>query len=282
MRAKSHARRVGTVLAGLILISATAWSQPSGSASASSATAPNTPLFLPAAPSTPSGPAGGGISLTIGGLDDLGAPKKITTGLAILILLTVLTLAPALLMMLTGFVRIAVVLGFVRRAMGVQEVPPNQVIVGLALILTLFVMAPTLRKIDNQALQPYRAGNLTPQEAYDIGKEPIREFLFDHCRKTDLALFVRLSGMDRPESKADVPNHVLIPAFMISELKTAFIIGFVIYVPFMIIDMVVASILLSMGMMMLPPTVVSLPFKVLLFVLVDGWNLVIGSLILSF
>lgn len=234
----------------------------------------------PAAPTPPTPPAGP-ISLTIGGLDPA-QPQQISMGIQLLALLTVLTLAPAILMMLTSFVRIVVVLGFVRRALGTQEVPPNQVLLGLALFLTFFVMAPTLVEVNNRALQPYLAGQLTSQEAYQTGMEPIREFLFEHCRKTDLALFVRMARLDRPQTKADIPSHVLIPAFMISELKTAFIIGFLIYVPFLIIDMVVASILLSMGMMMFPPTIVALPFKVLLFVLVDGWNLVIGSLMRSF
>jgi flagellar biosynthetic protein FliP len=174
-----------------------------------------------------------------------------------------------------------VVLGFIRRAIGTVEVPPNQVLLGLALFLTFFVMAPTLTQVNDKALQPYLAGALTPQEAYNAGIAPVREFLFAHCRKSDLALFVRLARLERPQSKEDIPSHVLIPAFMISELKTAFIIGFVIYVPFLVIDMVVASVLLAMGMWMFPPTVVALPFKVLLFVLVDGWNLVIGSLMRS-
>ncbi len=232
----------------------------------------------PVSPARPAQP----ISLTISGVDDLMGPGRISTGLQLLVLLTILTLVPAILMMLTGFVRIVVVLGFVRRAMGMQEVPPNQVVLGLALVLTLFVMSPTLSQVNEEALQPYIAGQLTPQEAYQYGMEPVREFLFSHCRKTDLALFVRLSRIDQPKTKADIPAHVLIPAFMISELKTAFIIGFVIYVPFLVIDMVVASILLSMGMMMLPPVIISLPFKVLLFVLVDGWNLIIGSLMETF
>lgn len=241
------------------------------------------PLVAPALPtpsSLPQPPAG--FTLTVGGLDDMGAPKQLSTGLTLLMLLTVLTLAPAILMMMTGFVRIVVVLGFVRRAMGIQEVPPNQVILGLALFLTLFVMTPTIKKVNANAIQPYMNETLSPGEAYEAGIEPIRDFLFVHCRKADLALFIRLADMEKPRTKVDVPTHVLIPAFMISELKTAFIIGFVIYIPFLIIDMVVASILLSMGMMMLPPAIISLPFKVLLFVLVDGWNLVIGSLMRSF
>ncbi|NQU44798.1 flagellar type III secretion system pore protein FliP [bacterium] len=244
---------------------------------ASVASAQPTSPTPPALPQPPGSP----LTVTIGGLDPSN-PSQVSTGLQLLALLTILSLVPAILMMLTSFVRIVVVLGFVRRAMGTQEVPPNQVLLGLALFLTFFVMTPTLSEVNEQALQPYLAGQITPLEAYATGIEPIREFLFQHCRKSDLALFIRLARMERPNDKADVPTHVLIPAFLISELKTAFIIGFIIYVPFLIIDMVVASILLSMGMMMLPPVIISLPFKILLFVLVDGWNLVIGSLMRSF
>ncbi len=236
----------------------------------------------PANPAAPTQPASPGLSLSISGLDQVGNPQKISSSLMLLLMLTVLSLAPAILMMMTGFVRIVVVLGFVRRAIGTEQVPPNQVVLGLALFLTLFVMAPTFQKINREALQPYIAGQLAPKEAYDTGIQPVRVFLFDHCRKSDLALFVNLAGLDRPQTRDDIPMQVLVPAFMISELKTAFIIGFVIYIPFLVIDMVVASILLSMGMMMLPPVVVSLPFKVLLFVLVDGWNLVGGSLMKTF
>jgi flagellar biosynthetic protein FliP len=208
--------------------------------------------------------------------------SQISTGIQLLLMLTVLSLAPAILVMITSFVRIVIVLGFVRRAMSTPEVPPNQVLLGLALFLTLFVMAPTFSRVNDEAVQPYLAGQLGPQEAYQAGIAPVREFLFHHCRKTDLALFIGLARMERPETRDDVPTHVLIPAFLISELKTALIIGFVIYIPFLIIDMVIASILLSMGMMMMPPVAISLPFKILLFVLVDGWNLVIGSLMRSF
>jgi len=236
--------------------------------------------IIPSSPPAPGAP--GALSLTISGFGAPGAPQQVSTGLQILALLTILSLAPAILTMVTSFVRIVVVLGFVRRALGTQEVPPNQVILGLALFLTFFVMAPTLRRVNNEAMQPYLSGHMTAKDAYVGAMEPIRDYLFVHCRKTDLVLFVKMARLQRPQSKADIPSHVLIPAYLISELKTAFIIGFIIYVPFLIIDMVVASILLSMGMMMLPPIIISLPFKILLFVLVDGWNLVIGSLIRSF
>jgi len=267
MATRVGGRVAAAVTAGLALVFSIAgagWSQPSS----------------PLQPVAPIAPAGG-VSLTIGGGAPPG-PQQVAVGLQILALLTVLSLAPALLMMLTCFVRIVVVLGFVRRAIGTDVVPPNQVILGLALFLTFFVMAPTFQEVNNEALQPYLAGRLTPREAYETGAGPIREFLFTHCRKSDLALFVRLAKIPPPREKGDIPSHVLIPAFLISELKTAFIIGFIIFVPFLIIDMVVASILLSMGMMMLPPVIISLPFKVLLFVLVDGWGLVIGSLMRSF
>jgi len=250
--------------AGILLAAAHAGAQP-------------TPPVRPAPPTLPSPP----LTLSVGGLNPSN-PQQLSVGIQLLVLLTVLSLVPAVLMMVTSFVRIVVVLGFIRRAIGTVEVPPNQVLLGLALFLTFFVMAPTLTQVNDKALQPYLAGALTPQEAYNAGITPVREFLFTHCRKTDLALFVRLARLERPQSKEDIPSHVLIPAFMISELKTAFIIGFVIFVPFLIIDMVVASVLLAMGMWMFPPTVVALPFKVLLFVLVDGWNLVIGSLMRSF
>lgn len=235
------------------------------------------PPIGPTTPNAPSSPVG----ITISGADQLGR-DQVSMGIQLLALLTILSLVPAILMMVTSFVRIAVVLGFVRRALGTPEVPPTQVVLGLALFLTFFVMAPTFSEINERGLKPYLAGQLTPQEAIDEGIQPLREFLFTHCRKTDLAMFVNLSGIDRPRTKADVPTHVLIPAFMISELKTAFIIGFILYIPFLIIDMVVSSILLSMGMMMMPPVMISLPFKVLLFVLVDGWNLVVDSLMRSY
>ncbi len=222
------------------------------------------------------------VNINLSGIPSLVSPQKISVAIQLLAMMTILSIAPAILMMMTGFIRIVIVLGFIRRAMGTAEVPPNQVILGLALFLTFFVMSPTLEQINNEALQPYISGRLTPGEAYTAASEPMRAFLFQHTRKSDLALFVRLSKLPKPRSKEDITNYVLIPAFMISELKTAFIMGFIIFVPFLIIDMVVASILLSMGMMMLPPVIISLPFKVLLFVMVDGWSLVIGSLMQSF
>jgi flagellar biosynthetic protein FliP len=196
--------------------------------------------------------------------------------------LTVLTLAPSILVLMTSFTRLAVVLSFLRHALGTQQTPSNQMIAGLALFLTLFIMAPVWQDINEKALQPYLREEITQELALKKAVEPVRHFMLKQTREKDLALFVGMSKMDRPKTANDVPLPVLIPAFVISELKTAFFIGFVLYVPFLVIDMVVASVLLSMGMMMLPPILISLPFKLMLFVLVDGWNLVVGSMVKSF
>jgi len=205
-----------------------------------------------------------------------------STPVQLLVLLTLITVLPGVLFAVTGFTRILIVLGFVRNALGTPTTPPNQILVGIAFFLTLFVMAPTFRTIETQALKPYMAHTITQKVALERAGEPLRTFMFKQTRTSDLALFVQLSHGKRPRTRADVPSHVLIPAFIISELKTAFQIGFLIYLPFLIIDMVVASTLTSMGMMMLPPALISLPFKILLFVLVDGWHLVIQSLVNSF
>ncbi len=210
------------------------------------------------------------------------SPKDVAVTLQILFLLTVLALAPAILMMMTSFVRIVVVFSFVRQALGTQQMPPNQVLVALSLFITLFVMMPTLTKVNELALQPYLKGTMPAETAYKKGMDPLRLFMFKQTRQKDIALFVHLAKIKRPKTPVDVPNYVLIPAFMISELKTAFQIGFVIFIPFLIIDMVVASTLMSMGMMMLPPIMISLPFKILLFVMVDGWHLITRSLVMSF
>jgi flagellar biosynthetic protein FliP len=200
----------------------------------------------------------------------------------IMLLFGLLAVLPSLLMVMTGFTRIVIVLGFVRNALGTQQIPPNQVLVGIALFLSLFVMTPTLRKVDSAAIEPYRHHTIDSHQAIVRGLEPIRTFMFKQTRDSDLALFVKLSHSKRPRTRADVSTHVLIPAFIVSELTTAFEIGFLIYLPFLIIDMIVSSTLMSMGMMMLPPSLISLPFKILLFVLVDGWQLVAQSLISSF
>ena len=209
-------------------------------------------------------------------------PNEIVNTIKILMMLTVLTLAPAILILMTSFTRIIVVLSFLRQALGTQQMPPNQLLVGLALFLTLFIMSPFLTKVNNEALRPFMDGRISQEEAATKALTPIRSFMFNQTRDQDLALFVRMSKMQKPRVRADVPTTVLIPAFVLSELKTAFQIGFIIYLPFLVVDMVVASVLMAMGMMMLPPVVISLPFKIMLFVLVDGWSLIVGSLVQSF
>jgi flagellar biosynthetic protein FliP len=216
------------------------------------------------------------------GVDPAASPSEVAGTLQIMALLTVLSLAPAILLMTTSFTRIVIVLSFVRSAMGTQQVPPNQVIIGLSLFITLFVMMPVFAQINEVAWQPYMSGRITQQVALERGAKPVRDFMLKQTREQDLSLFVDLSGRARPAGPDDVPTYVIIPAFMISELKSAFQMGFVIYIPFLVIDMLVASVLMSMGMMMLPPVLISLPFKILLFVLVDGWGLVVKSLVESF
>ena len=196
-------------------------------------------------------------------------------------MLTIVSLAPAILMMTTSFVRIVVVIGFLRNALSTQNVPPNQVVIALSLFLTFYIMAPYWGEANEQGLQPYLAGQITQEEALQNVVEPMRVFMFKQTREADLALFVNLADAPRPDSQDDVSTFTLIPAFIISELKTAFQMGFMIYIPFIVIDMIVASTLMSMGMM-LPPVMISLPFKILLFVMVDGWHLLIQSLIMSF
>ena len=200
----------------------------------------------------------------------------------ILILLSGITLIPALLFTVTGFTRILIVLGFIRTGLGTPTAPPNQVLVGIALFLTIFVMAPTFSQVKKEAIDPLTAGKITEVQALKRGEGPMRKFMFEQTRTKDLALFVKLGDVEQPKTRADVPTHVLIPAFIISELKTAFQIGFLIFLPFLVIDLVVSSTLMSMGMMMLPPVFIALPFKILLFVLVDGWDLVTQSLVESF
>ncbi len=216
------------------------------------------------------------------GIDQAKSPQDLALSLQILLLLTVLSLAPAILIMMTAFTRVVVVLAFLRQGLGTQQVPPTQVLVGLALFLTFFIMQPTFNKIQKDALTPYMDGRISAKEAFKNSEGPIREFMFKQTREKDLALFVALSRSSRPRTPADISTVVLIPAFVISELKRAFEMGFIIFIPFLIIDMVVASILMSMGMLMLPPVLISLPFKILLFIMVDGWNLIVRSLALSF
>jgi len=209
-------------------------------------------------------------------------PEQAAVALKIIALLTILGLAPSLLIMMTSFVRIVIVMSFLRQAIGTQVLPPNQLIVALSLFLTAFIMAPVWKGINQDALQPYLNNKIAQKEALAFTEGYIRKFMFKQTRDKDLGLFVKLAGLQTPEKRAEVPTYILIPAFMISELKTAFYIGFMIYIPFLVLDMVVASVLMAMGMMMLPPVVISLPFKLILFVLVDGWQLIVGSLVKSF
>lgn len=216
------------------------------------------------------------------GMDQAQEPGKIAVVLQIFLLMTVLSLAPAILVMLTSFTRVVIVLSLLRRALGTMQMPPNQVLIGLALFLTFFIMTPVWQQINQTALQPYLEDKIEQQQALQKAAEPLRGFMFKQTREKDLALFVNIAKIERPKDVNDIPISVLIPSFIVSEVKTAFQIGLLLYVPFLIIDMVVASVLLSMGMMMLPPIMISLPFKLMLFVLADGWNLLIGSLVRSF
>ena len=216
------------------------------------------------------------------GMQNASTPQEFTQGIQVLILLTILTLAPSIVIMTTAFIRIVIVLSLTRQAIGTGTLPPNQVIVGLALILTFFVMSPTLAKINDTAYQPYVKNLITQQQAIDNSLKPLREFMFKQTRQDELALFVKLSKISKPKTKDDVPTYVLIPSFVLSELKTAFKIGFVVFLPFLVIDLVVASVLVSMGMMFLPPTTIAMPFKLIMFVMVDGWALITKSLIEGF
>lgn len=233
-----------------------------------------TPPTDPAAPTAPAMPGTGEVSVAINGVN--GTPGS---SLVVLIGITLLSVAPSLLLMMTGFTKIFVVLSLTRNALGLTTVPPNQVIAGLALFLSLFVMAPVLSDVNAEAVQPYLDGSMDFQTALDAGSGPLREYMLGHTREQDLALITRAADQPNPEDAASVPMLTLIPAFMLSELRSAFIIGFVIFIPFLVIDLVVSSVLMSMGMMMLPPVMVSLPFKLLLFVLVDGWGLIVTALI---
>jgi len=216
------------------------------------------------------------------GVENADDPEKVSSALQILVLLTILTLAPAILIMTTSFARIIIVLSFLRQAMGTQQTPPTQILIGLALFLTMFVMGPVWSEINEGALKPYMEEELGQFEALKLAERPIKRFMLNHTREKDLSLFLNLSENKNPEREEDISIQTVVPAFIISELKTAFQIGFLIYIPFLILDMVVASILLSMGMMMLPPVLISLPFKLMLFVMVDGWYLTVGSLMKSF
>lgn len=245
----------------LVLLAVTAAAVPS-SAHAAAATVPFPRITLGASPSQ--------------------GPRDVATSLQILFLLTVLSLAPAILLLMTPFTRIVIVLSFLRQALGTQQIPPNQVLVGLALFMTFFLMRPIGNQVYSQAARPYLDGKIGYEEALTKAAAPIRGFMFAQTGEKDLALFVYLSKSPRPRSRDDVSTLVLVPAFVISELKTAFKMGFLLFIPFLVIDMVVASTLMAMGMLMLPPITISLPFKLLLFVLVDGWNLIATSIVQSF
>jgi flagellar biosynthetic protein FliP len=216
------------------------------------------------------------------GVDQAESPRDVAVTLEILFLLTVLSLAPSIILMMTSFTRIVIVFHFLRQALGLQQMPPNQLLIGLSLFMTFFIMHPVLKSVNDEALQPYLEEKIGGADAFDKAMSPLRDFMMRQTREKDLALFVKLAKSERPANPGDIPNHVLIPAFVISEIRMAFQIGFLIYIPFLMIDMVIASVLMSMGMLMLPPAMVSLPFKILLFVMVDGWYLLVGSIVEGF
>lgn len=216
------------------------------------------------------------------GVEKAQSVEDVSVTLELVALLTILSLAPSIIIMMTAFTRIVIVLNFVKKALGTTDAPPNQMVMGLSLFLTFFVMAPTFNRVNDEAIQPYLAKEIDYQAGIDRAVKPVREFMLRQTSEQDLALFVRASRQANPKTIDDLSLSIIIPAFIISELKTAFIIGFLIYVPFLVIDMAVASILMSMGMMMLPPVMVSMPFKLILFVMVDGWSLIVQQLLLSF
>lgn len=246
---------------------------------------PDAPASQGGTPAGPSGPQGQ--AATAGGtasinLDIDGALNKPSQSITIILLITVLSVAPAFLIMTTSFTRIVIVLTLTRNALGIPSIPPNQVLVGLALFLSFFIMSPTLSEMNSEGVQPYLRGEINQQQAFQAATQPLKAFMLKNTRKDELALFSNAAGGEKPSKPEDVALNVLIPAFILSELKTAFIIGFVVFIPFLVIDIIVSSSLMSMGMMMLPPQMISLPFKLLLFVLVDGWALVVRSLLTSF
>lgn len=216
------------------------------------------------------------------GMQTASTPQEFSNGIQIFIWLTILTLAPSIFVMTTAFVRIVIVLAITRQAIGAGALPPNQVLISLALILTFFVMAPTINKINDTAIQPYMKNQITQQAALDKSISPIRDFMFSQTDESELALFIKMAKIEKPKNTDDVPTYVLIPSFILSELKTAFKIGFVIYLPFLVIDIVIASVLVAMGMVFLPPTTIALPFKLIMFVMIDGWYLIVKSLVEGF
>ncbi|MDP8221956.1 MAG: flagellar type III secretion system pore protein FliP [Candidatus Lernaella stagnicola] len=258
-------RVIVTVIIGIVLL--VAWAGPAMAQQAGGvAMAPSSPIMP---------------QITIG-VGQANSPDQISTALKIMLLLTVLALVPSFLVMLTSFTRIVVVLSFMRQALGTHQTPTNQIVLGLALFLTVFIMFPVWTQINQNALKPYMDQQIGYEEAIENAMEPLRVFMFKHTREKDLGLFLKISNQPKPRTITDVPTIALVPAFVVSELKTAFTIGFLIWLPFLIVDMVIASVLMSMGMLMLPPIMISLPFKLLVFVLADGWYLLIGSLVNSF
>ncbi len=245
------------------------------------AAATTRPASGPTAPTAPGAPSGGGgVSIQIGGTGQGG--NKPSSSIVIILAVTALSVAPALLLLTTSFTKIFVVLSITRNALGLQTTPPNQVLAGLALFLTMFVMSPVLTKVNTDGIQPYLKGDLNQSQAFNAGVKPLRTFMVNKTRPEELALITKAANMPRPKNAASVPLTTLVPAFVLSELRSAFVIGFLVFVPFLIIDLVVSAVLMSMGMMMLPPVTVSLPFKLLLFVLVDGWGLIVQALIASY
>ena len=208
--------------------------------------------------------------------------KDVSVTLQILLLMTILSLAPSIIILTTAYLRIILVFSFLKSALGTQQMPPSQLLAAVALFITFFIMAPTWNKVNTDALKPLMDNKITVEEAYNKGIGPIREFMFKQTREEDLELFIGLSNQPRPNNRVDIPTYVLIPSFVLSELRAGFIMGFFLFIPFIMIDMIVSSVLMSMGMMMMPPMMISLPFKILLFILVDGWNLIVGSLVRSF
>lgn len=279
---RSHLRRWLFVLLVTVVVGSAAVAQ----APASPAPAPTGGAPADNTPAAPGQAGGTSQQSTIpqlpAGLVNEAQPQELVLGLRIVLGLAVLSLAPSLLMMLTSFTRIVIILGFLRQALGVQQTPPNTVLLGLALFLTFFIMQPVWQQVNSEAVGPYMDGKISYQDAFTRAGGPIREFMFRQTRDKDLALFINLAQLPITPQPDDMPFHVLVPAFMISELKSAFQISFVLFIPFLVIDLVVASSLMSMGMFMLPPVMISLPFKILLFVMIDGWYLIIKSVVLSF
>jgi flagellar biosynthetic protein FliP len=272
------------ILLGLLGVTAClAVATPAGAAttaphvSAAGAAGPVAPK-APTDPASPSAPGNGSVKIDLNGVTG----GKPSSSITVILGITLLSVAPALLLMMTSFTKIVVVLSLSRNALGLQGVPPNQVLVGLALFLSLFVMAPVLAQVNKDGVQPYLKGDMTQSAALKAGVEPLRTFMLNNTRKDELAMLSKVADRKLPATRADVPLTTLIPAFVISELKSAFIIGFIIFIPFLVIDIVVSAALMSMGMMMLPPVMISLPFKLLLFVLVDGWGLIITALVQSY